>query len=51
MNESPGIPFSEQLADGLQVLRYNQSTAYVSHLDWIEGFLRQYLSTIHKNAA
>jgi len=32
-----GIPFDEELADGLQVLRYNQSTAYIAHLDWIEG--------------
>lgn len=24
-------------ADGLQILRYNQSTAYNSHLDWIQG--------------
>ena len=29
--------FDEELADGLQVLRYNQSTAYISHLDWIDG--------------
>ena len=33
-----GLPrYDEELADGLQILRYNQSTAYISHLDWIDG--------------
>ena len=32
-----GLPYDEEFADGLQVLRYNQSTAYISHLDWIDG--------------
>jgi hypothetical protein len=29
-------PYDETLADGLQILRYNQTTAYVQHMDWIE---------------
>jgi hypothetical protein len=29
-------PYDETFADGLQVLRYNQTTAYVQHMDWIE---------------
>ena len=28
--------YEEALTDGLQVLRYNQTTAYVPHLDWID---------------
>ena len=28
--------YTESFADGLQVLRYNQSTAYIPHLDWID---------------
>jgi 2OG-Fe(II) oxygenase superfamily len=32
-----GMPYDDEFGDGLQVLRYNQSTAYVSHLDWIDG--------------
>jgi len=28
-------PYDETLADGLQVLRYNQTNAYIPHLDWI----------------
>jgi len=28
--------YVESMADGLQVLRYNQTTAYVPHLDWID---------------
>ena len=28
--------YTESLTDGLQVLRYNLTTAYVPHLDWID---------------
>lgn len=28
--------YIESLADGLQVLRYNKTTAYIPHLDWID---------------
>lgn len=28
--------YDESFADGLQVLRYNKTTAYVSHMDWID---------------
>jgi len=28
--------YHESLADGLQVLRYNKTKAYVPHFDWIE---------------
>mmetsp|Transcript_37871 Transcript_37871/g.55790 ORF Transcript_37871/g.55790 Transcript_37871/m.55790 type:complete len:631 (+) Transcript_37871:71-1963(+) len=28
--------YEESLADGLQVIRYNTSTAYVDHMDWID---------------
>lgn len=28
-------PYNEQWADGLQVLRYNLTTAYHNHMDWI----------------
>lgn len=28
--------YHESMADGLQVLRYNVSTAYISHMDWID---------------
>jgi hypothetical protein len=32
-----GIPkFEETWSDGLQILRYNQTSAYIQHLDWIE---------------
>ncbi len=30
--------YIESFADGLQVLRYNISTAYTSHLDWIDDY-------------
>lgn len=30
------FPYDESFADGLQVLRYNQTAAYISHMDWIE---------------
>ena len=30
------FPYDETLADGLQILRYNQTTAYIDHMDWIE---------------
>eukprot|EP01041_Mallomonas_annulata_P007927 gene7927-16219_t len=30
-------PYDETYADGLQILRYNVSTAYISHMDWIDG--------------
>ena len=33
------FPYDETLADGLQILRYNQTTAYIDHLDWIEPML------------
>jgi hypothetical protein len=33
--------YVESMADGLQVLRYNQTTAYVPHLDWIDDDHRQ----------
>lgn len=29
-------PYDETFADGIQVLRYNVSKAYISHMDWIE---------------
>lgn len=29
-------PFDESFADGIQILRYNQTTAYIAHMDWIE---------------
>ena len=28
--------YEESLTDGLQVLRYNKTTAYIPHLDWID---------------
>jgi len=28
--------FVDSMADGLQVLRYNATTAYISHMDWID---------------
>ena len=31
-----GMPYDETFSDGLQVLRYNLTTAYIPHLDWIE---------------
>jgi hypothetical protein len=30
----------ESHGDGLQILRYNQTTAYTSHMDWIEDKVR-----------
>lgn len=30
--------YVESMADGLQVLRYNKTTAYVPHLDWIDDY-------------
>ena len=30
------FPYDETLADGLQLLRYNQTTAYIDHLDWVD---------------
>jgi len=30
-------PYEETWADGLQILRYNQTTAYINHLDYIES--------------
>jgi len=30
--------YEESLTDGLQVLRYNKTTAYVPHLDWIDDY-------------
>jgi hypothetical protein len=33
--------YEESLTDGLQVLRYNMTTAYVPHLDWIDDYGRQ----------
>ena len=29
-------PYDEMIADGLQVLRYNLTTAYINHMDWVE---------------
>ena len=29
--------YDESLTDGLQVLRYNKTTAYIDHMDYIEG--------------
>lgn len=29
-------PYDESFADGIQILRYNQTTAYIAHMDWIE---------------
>jgi len=31
------IPWSQQMADGLQVLRYAPGQAYVTHTDWFHG--------------
>jgi hypothetical protein len=33
--------YEESLTDGLQVLRYNKTTAYVPHLDWIDDYGKQ----------
>ena len=33
--------YEEGLTDGLQVLRYNKTTAYVPHLDWIDDYQKQ----------
>jgi len=30
--------YEESLTDGLQVLRYNKTTAYIPHLDWIDDY-------------
>jgi prolyl 4-hydroxylase len=30
-------PYQESWSDGLQVLRYNQSKAYIPHLDWMDA--------------
>mmetsp|Transcript_7565 Transcript_7565/g.17164 ORF Transcript_7565/g.17164 Transcript_7565/m.17164 type:complete len:683 (-) Transcript_7565:217-2265(-) len=33
--------YEESLTDGLQVLRYNKTTAYIPHLDWIDDYGKQ----------
>ena len=33
--------YEESLTDGLQVLRYNKTTAYIPHLDWIDDYQKQ----------
>ena len=33
--------YEESLTDGLQVLRYNKTTAYIPHLDWIDDIQKQ----------
>ena len=33
--------YQESLTDGLQVLRYNKTTAYIPHLDWIDDYQKQ----------
>lgn len=33
--------YVEGMADGLQVLRYNKTTAYVPHLDWIDDYQKR----------
>ncbi|KAL7489496.1 hypothetical protein ACHAW6_015127 [Cyclotella cf. meneghiniana] len=33
--------YEESLTDGLQVLRYNKTTAYVPHLDWIDDYQKK----------
>ena len=33
--------YEESLTDGLQVLRYNKTTEYIPHLDWIDDFQKQ----------
>jgi hypothetical protein len=33
--------YEEGLTDGLQVLRYNKTTAYVPHLDWIDDYQKK----------
>lgn len=33
--------YVESMADGLQVLRYNKTTGYIPHLDWIDDYQRQ----------
>jgi len=30
--------YEESVTDGLQVLRYNKTTAYIPHLDWIDDY-------------
>jgi len=30
------MEYKDNLADGLQILRYNRTTAYIPHLDWID---------------
>lgn len=32
--------YEDEVSDGLQVLRYNISTAYVDHMDWIDDYQR-----------
>lgn len=34
--EALRIPYAQTMADGLQVLRYEPSQAYISHTDWFE---------------
>lgn len=29
-------PYDDEMTDGLQVLRYNMSTAYITHTDYLE---------------
>lgn len=31
------VPFDDDMADGLQILRYDEGEAYISHLDWFEA--------------
>jgi len=33
--------YEESLTDGLQVLRYNKTTAYIPHMDWIDDYQKQ----------
>ncbi|KAL3800190.1 hypothetical protein HJC23_001111 [Cyclotella cryptica] len=33
--------YEESLTDGLQVLRYNKTTAYIPHLDWIDDYQKK----------
>jgi hypothetical protein len=33
--------YEESLTDGLQVLRYNKTTAYIPHLDWIDDYQKR----------
>ena len=37
-------PFDETYLDGIQILRYNQTAAYVDHMDWLEAGIDDHTS-------